>query len=147
MNEEDVVTIGDSAFKDFTKLSSVNILSSVKLIDHDAFQNCTSLTAIILSGNSVVPSINTAALNGIGHTVSVYIPEGMLTSYMENTNWAQLENNLCVDFIECQQQQQVAASLMLDDGSTIDVYGDHVTSQDIEPYKDNIVDVEVGEAE
>ena len=47
MNEEDVyISIGGGAFSDFSNLSSVNILDSVKTIGSRAFRNCVSLSSI-----------------------------------------------------------------------------------------------------
>src|SRR6266446_4495336 len=47
-----VTRIGDSAFEDFTSLTSITIGNSVTDIGDGAFQNCTGLTQVTI-GNSL----------------------------------------------------------------------------------------------
>lgn len=81
-------------------------MPEVTTIENYAFDNCTNLSSFILSANQNVPNVQTNIFTGITHKISVYIPEGMTESYKDNSNWAYLYNNLCVDFIECKAPEE-----------------------------------------
>ena len=72
---EDVSSIGNSAFKGRTKLSSVTIPNSVTTIQDSGFEGCTGLTSITFP-NSVV-YIGNHAFEGCTSLTSVVIGSGM----------------------------------------------------------------------
>ncbi len=57
-----VTSIGDSAFKDFTGLTSITIPGFVTTIGSSAFENCSSLTSITIPAS--VTSIGSSAFSG-----------------------------------------------------------------------------------
>ena len=70
-----VTSIGGSAFKGCTELTSVEIPSSVTSIDYWAFYDCTGLTSVTI-GKSVT-SIGTEAFYGCSGLTSITIPESV----------------------------------------------------------------------
>jgi hypothetical protein len=70
-----VTSIGASAFKDCTELSSVTFPASVKTIGNEAFANCTSLTELTLPEG--LTSIGQYAFADCTHLTSVYIPQSV----------------------------------------------------------------------
>ena len=75
-----VTSIGNLAFSDCTKLTSVTIPSSVTSIGYRAFSNCTGLTSITIP--SSVTSIGRQSFFGCTGLTSVTIP-GSVTSFGE----------------------------------------------------------------
>ena len=70
-----VTSIGASAFKDCTELSSVTFPASVKTIGNEAFRNCTSLTKHTLPEG--LTSIGQYAFADCTKLASVYIPQSV----------------------------------------------------------------------
>ena len=70
-----VTTIGASAFKNCTALSSVSSPASVKTIGNEAFSNCTSLTELTLPEG--LTSIGQYAFTDCTHLTSIYIPQSV----------------------------------------------------------------------
>ena len=65
-----VTSIGASAFKNCTSLTSVNFSDSVTSIGYEAFSNCTSLTSVIIPDS--VTSIGEMAFSGCTSLTDVY---------------------------------------------------------------------------
>lgn len=70
-----VTTIGASAFKNCTALTSVSFPASVKTIGNEAFANCTSLTELTLPEG--LTSIGQYAFADCTHLTFVYIPQSV----------------------------------------------------------------------
>ncbi len=74
---DSVTSIGDSAFEDCTKLTSVTIGDSVTSIGDRAFYHCTSLTSVTFSANSRLTSIGDYAFLGCTSLTSITIPDSV----------------------------------------------------------------------
>lgn len=72
---EGVTSIGDRAFEDCSRLTSVTIPNSVTSIGEDAFYGCSGLTSVTI-GNSV-KSIGRAAFTGCTGLTSITIPNSV----------------------------------------------------------------------
>ena len=72
-----ITIIGNSAFSNMSRLTSIEIPASVISIDTGAFSNCTGLTSIII-GNGVT-SIGTMAFLGCTGLTSIEIPASVTT--------------------------------------------------------------------
>ena len=73
--EEDVTSIGDSAFSDCSSLTDITIPGSVTSIGNDAFSWCTSLTGITIP--SSVTSIGNGAFSGCSSLTDITIPSSV----------------------------------------------------------------------
>ncbi len=71
-----VASIGDAAFA-YLSLTSITIPNSVTSIEQEAFENCISLTTVIIEENSQLTSIDTWAFDGCSSLTSIIIPEGV----------------------------------------------------------------------
>lgn len=85
---EGVITIGESAFKDCSRLTSISIPASVKSIGASAFENCSSVNSI--TAHALTP-INLSASNNvffnIKPTIKLYVPFGAKTLYASADKW------------------------------------------------------------
>ena len=73
VNNYSVTSIGESAFKDCSSLTSVTIPNSVTFIESGAFQNCSSLTSVDIPNS--VTSIGSSAFSGCSSLTSVIFEE------------------------------------------------------------------------
>ncbi|WP_277227141.1 leucine-rich repeat domain-containing protein, partial [Ruminococcus callidus] len=73
--EEDVTSIGDSAFSYCSSLTDITIPGSVTSIGNDAFSWCTSLTGITIP--SSVTSIGNGAFSGCSSLTDITIPSSV----------------------------------------------------------------------
>ncbi len=70
-----VTAIGESAFSDCTRLTSISIPSTVKSIDYGAFSRCSRLTSIVIPES--VRTIGVFAFAGCSGLSSLIIPNGV----------------------------------------------------------------------
>ena len=70
-----VVSIGDSSFGDYSRLTSVTIPSSVTSIGRWAFRGCTGLTSVTIPGS--VTSIGTGAFSGCSGLNTLSLQNGV----------------------------------------------------------------------
>ena len=70
-----VISIGSSAFCDYSSLTSITIPDGVTYISNSAFSGCSSLTSIIIPDG--VTSIGYSAFSGCSSLTSVIIPDGV----------------------------------------------------------------------
>ena len=73
--EEDVTSIGDSAFSDCRSLTDITIPGSVTSIGNGAFSGCSSLTGITIP--SSVTSIGNGAFSGCSSLTDITIPSSV----------------------------------------------------------------------
>ena len=82
-----VTSIGGSAFYGCRSLTSVSF-PAVTSIGSSAFYYCKSLTtAIIGTDKSTVCTLNANALYSTHSTLSIYVPDSLVTAYQAATNW------------------------------------------------------------
>ena len=72
---DSVTTIGDSAFKNCTNLTSITIPDSVTTIGGGAFENCTNLTSITIPDS--VTTIRSGAFENCANLTSITIPDSV----------------------------------------------------------------------
>lgn len=72
-----VTSIGNDAFKNCTKLTSVIIPNSVTSIGANAFHSCTNLTTVTFEENSTCTSIGTYAFNNCKNLTAIEIPNSV----------------------------------------------------------------------
>ena len=70
-----VTSIGESAFRDYTSLTSITIPDSVTSIGRAAFESCTNLTSITIPDS--VTSIGSSAFRACTSLTSITIPDGV----------------------------------------------------------------------
>ena len=87
VNIPNVTSIGDSAFYYCRKLASVNI-PNVTSIGNGAFNRCSALVSVHLP--AVPPSIQTTSFSGISAECVFYIPTGSSSAYQAHSNWSSM---------------------------------------------------------
>ena len=75
--EEGIVTIGEGAFINCSRLTSIMLPNSLTTIDKYAFANCSSLTSICIPNS--VEKIYTGAFVGCKNVTSITIPKSVTT--------------------------------------------------------------------
>ena len=89
-----VTTIGDSAFRECSSLTSVTIGDSVTTIGGGAFSSCSSLTSVTI-GNSVT-TIGGSAFSDCSSLTSVTIPDSVTTIGDEAFYWCTRLTNVTI---------------------------------------------------
>ena len=79
-----VEVIGDSAFFKCSKLTTVNVPSTVKRIGKGAFTNCSKLTDLHVEA-SVPPVLDEAV--SIANKCNLFVPAGSLAAYQADAFW------------------------------------------------------------
>ena len=87
-------SIGNAAFMDCISLTTIDLPECTSI--ESAFNNCASLTTIILSNNQVVTLEkyafnNTPISSGTGY---IYVPDNLVDSYKTATNWSTYANQI-----------------------------------------------------
>lgn len=85
-----VVGIGDSAFYDCTKLTSVVMPATIRYVKKHAFANCTALTTLVCK--SLNPStIDQTAFEGCDVSkITLYVFLASVEAYRQDPTWGQL---------------------------------------------------------
>ena len=73
--ENEISTIGASAFNSCSNLQTIKLPDSTAVIDTDSFRNCSNLISVTIPDN--VTSIGNSAFNGCGSLTSVTIPDSV----------------------------------------------------------------------
>ena len=76
-NNSKLTSIGDYAFRDCTRLTSIIIPDGVTSIGDGAFWDCTSLESVTLENNSKLTSIGDYAFRDCTRLTSIIIPDGV----------------------------------------------------------------------
>lgn len=90
IKNDTVTTIGANAFRNCSKLESVD-LGMVTSIAANAFTTCSALVTLILRSDVVCTLANTNAFTGTpmaSGTGYVYVPSALIDTYKTATNWA-----------------------------------------------------------
>ena len=79
----DIVSIGEGAFQDCSSITTIVIHSSVidTYIGDGAFNGCSSLTSISIPDS--VENIGEGAFRGCENLQTIYIPQGMTETYCQ----------------------------------------------------------------
>ncbi len=86
-NEETITGVGESAFKDATGLTSVNLPTTLTYVSANAFSGCTGLTKLTVNATDA-PSCGENAFDGVDKTACVlYVPEGCVDTYAAADGW------------------------------------------------------------
>lgn len=94
-----LTSIGNSAFNNNTMLTSIIIPSGVTQINPSVFNACTNLASITLQSTTVVTLSRTNAIPAsASHTMTIYVPNDLISSYQTATNWSTLYNNGYITF-------------------------------------------------
>ena len=105
----EVTSIGEEAFYDFSGLTSVTIGNSVTSIENSAFSSCSSLTSVTLGTSVKVieknafewceaietitcysmrpPTVNNGAFEDLDYSTIVYVPADYLETYKMHDTW------------------------------------------------------------
>lgn len=83
-----VISIGSSAFRDCSGLTSITIPNSVKSIGESAFKDCPELTDVYCYAENV-PSTGSNAFEGSYiEYATLHVPEVSINTYKEKTPWS-----------------------------------------------------------
>ena len=82
----EVTSIGEEAFYDFSGLKNVILGSSVKVLEEEAFSDCSSIETITCYGQRP-PTVNQDALYGLDYSTIVYVPADYLETYKMHDTW------------------------------------------------------------
>lgn len=90
-----ISSIEKGAFENCTRLVNVSLTGNAASfsIDADAFLNCSNLKAMKIELKKV-PSLHATALNGVSETFSVYVTSDMVRNYQTATNWRNLSSKI-----------------------------------------------------
>lgn len=90
--ENTVETIGDSAFYFLTKITTLNIPSSVTSIGTRAFNGCNHLTSITVNATTP-PTLGTGAFEST-NSCPIYVPAASVDTYKAATGWSSLASRI-----------------------------------------------------
>ena len=82
-------TIGGSFLNYATKLKAIDVPSGIATIPASAFSNCFELKKIIIRKSDAVVILSaTNAFSNINYDAKIYVPDALVDSYKDATNWA-----------------------------------------------------------
>lgn len=85
---EGVAEIGDAAFYGCTYLEDLVLPSSLQSIGDNCFALCSKLQQITVQ-STTPPTIESKTFYDVKRTIPVYVPEGTLESYQNDTYWSE----------------------------------------------------------
>lgn len=90
-----LTTIGAMAFYKCTSLTTVTFGegSSLQSLGSTVFNGCSSLKTVVLTSRTVV-SLGTNTFGNVPDDVSIYVPDNLLTSYINGTGWTKYTSYL-----------------------------------------------------
>ena len=83
---DEITQIGEEAFADFLNLQQVTLGKGVKVLEKQAFYNCSAIDTIICYSQRP-PTVNTNALYGLPYSTVVLVPAAYLNNYMMHDVW------------------------------------------------------------
>ena len=82
----EVTSIGEEAFYDFSGLKNVILGSSVKVLEEEAFSDCSSIETITCYSQRP-PTVNKWAFENLDYSTIVYVPADYLETYKMHDAW------------------------------------------------------------
>lgn len=135
--------IGESAFQQCLKLTSINIPSSVnEFITGATFKGCTALATVTFAENPSLKTISQRAFNGCSALQEVTLPEGITTLSLEAFKASGLQNIYLPKSIgtinDAALPERVTIHRTLDvDFSGNDLWATYYSGQDLKPDDDS----------
>lgn len=95
---EGLTSLAKSAFFGCSKLVTVDLPATCTEFtaaanNNGTFQNCSSMTTLILRSTTVMTGINAYTFQGIKTNGKIYVPQGMLASYQAVAAWYSTNSN------------------------------------------------------
>ena len=84
-------TIENCTFRYCSSLTAITIPEGVMRIGFEAFNGCSSLTAIICKAKTP-PTIDLSTFNNVDKTIPVYVPASSVEAYQTAQNWSDFTN-------------------------------------------------------
>lgn len=89
--------IGTNVFVNCTALKTVDFHKRLNQLPNNEFLNCSSLTALILRGETLTPLATINTFNGSGiaaGTGYIYVPASLIDTYKAASNWSALASQI-----------------------------------------------------
>lgn len=95
----DINAIGNFAFYDCKKLTSITIPNSVTSIGNNAFDACYGLKRVDFSTHTEIPSLaNKNAFADTYISLQIKVPASLIDSWKSATNWSALADKIVTEF-------------------------------------------------
>ena len=93
--------IGDSAFKDCSKIERIIFPPSITSIRPDAFNGCSNLISYDFRNHTMIPTLNgSSAFYGINSQCIITVPTALLSDWVVATNWSSYADYILPDSTE-----------------------------------------------
>ena len=139
-----VTSIGDYAFFYCSSLTSITIPSSLTSIGNDAFRYCSSLKGVYCYAENVPTTDATAFVDSNIGNATLFVPEGSIAAYQAAAPWSGFKNIIAIRTIPVQEytdDQGLKYTLNDDDTYTVCGHTDACAGDIIIPEKVNVFSV------